>query len=608
MKKFLSIDSIVFAYPFDLISSLLLFFFLITFSFVISEKKKILQNKNLNFLFFYIFFLAITSQTLLLISFIHYDFLSIRICLWILIIAFFILYFNELIKIYRLCKNFFYQDKFLFILIFSFFLISILPTIDADSLDYHLGFGLDIINNYGIQSREDWLHYRLAGSGEYLNLLGLTFGGRNFGQLLQFSSLLVFLISILSIIQKKNKNSKKNILENNLNQLLISSPLIIVMAFSQKYQLFGSSIIFYLFTLIYFYFDNKNRFYLNAICLGLCFLVTLKHSYIITAFIICVLLFFKVIKNNHFYLFFKFLIIGFVFLNLPFYLKNLYFYDDPISPLLEQFKAVPSLDIVNFSKSIKTAEEKINFINFPLLIINFFIPLTKSTILHFFGLSAFTLFFALFCKSKKAKFFNYFILLYLIFFIIIGHNSLRYYIDIIFVAVLVCKVSYSELSKKKFFCYLLQISKFQSLAILILNFSIFLFYVPKGINSSSYMKILSNFAPHYNEIKWIETNVPVGSVVISENVRSNALYTRKFIAQDLIKYFSFNGINYEKIIKKQNIDYIVLDYPIKKKFLSFYNKCAISSSKKRKKFELKTKNPVSKYRIEYEMILFKNRC
>lgn len=608
MNKFLSIDSIVFNYPLDLFASLLLFFFIVTFSLTLSDKKKIIKNKNLNFLFFYIATLALSSQILFLISFINYDYIIIRIFLWALILVFFSYYFKKVIMIYQICLGFFYRDKFLFILIFSFFLISLLPTIDADTLDYHLGFGVDIINNRVIQAREDWLHYRLAGSGEYLNLLGLTFGGRNFGQLLQFSSLLIFLISILTIEQNKVKDLKKKNLENQLNQLLFISPVIIVMMFSQKYQLFGSSVLFYLFTLIYFYFCNKNKAYLHLICLTLCFLVTLKHSYIITAGVISILLLFKIVKNNHLNSFLKFTMIGFFLLNMPFFLKNLYFYGDPISPLLEQFKLKPNYDIINFSQSIKIAEEKINILNLPLLILNFFIPLSKSNILHFFGLSAFTIFFILNHKSIKLKFFTHFIFFYFVLFVLIGHNSIRYYIDIIFISILFCKIYFLKFYKNFFFIKLLKISKIQSLVILFLNFIIFLFFIPKGFNPNSYAKILSNYAPYYDEIKWIEMNVPKGSIVISENVRSNSLFTRRFVSHDLIKYFNYNHNNYVDLIKKYNVEFVILDYPIKKKFNNLYKNCADLKTQKRAKFVLKTKNPLSKYKINYEMILFKNRC
>lgn len=608
MNNFLSIYDVVLSYPFDLITSLILFFFFITLSYIFSKRKKILKDQGLNFLFFYLALLAMTSQILLFISFIYYDYLIIRSFMWIIIIVFTVIYFQEIKEVLKICLSFFNKNNFLFFILLSFFLISILPTLDADSLDYHLGFGLDIINNKLIQSREDWLHFRLAGSGEFLNLLGLTFGGRNFGQLLQFSSCLILLISINSLNFQKIRGIKNSNIIKNINLLLFSSPIILVLMFSQKYQFFGSSLVFYSFTLIYFYLDSRNKFFLYTACLVLCFLVTLKHSYIITALIVFAILIFKTIKNNHLFSLLKILIIGFLFLNLPFFLKNLYFYNDPISPLLEHFKFNADQDIVNFSQSIKIADEKISFLNFPFFIISFFIPLSKSTILHFFGLPALALLFAISCRSSKLNFFLYYILFSFLFFVLIGHDSLRYYVDLIFVSILVCKLSLKKLNKNYYFKKLIKINKIQSLAILILNIILFMLYVPKGFNDKNYEKILSKFAPHFNEIKWIETNVPKEAIVISENVRSNALYSRKFVSQDVIKYFNKYSKDYENIFKKFNINYVILDFPIKDKFKDYYKKCALKKSEKRKIFELKTKNPLSKYRIKYEMILFKNQC
>lgn len=608
MNNFLSIHDIVFDYPLDLIASFILFFFFISLSYKFSKQKKILKNRGLNFLFFYLASLAIASQLLFIISFIYYDYLIIRSLIWIVIIVFTFKNFLEVKEVLNISLKFFYKNNFISFLLFSFFLISILPTLDADSLDYHLGFGLDVVNNKFIQSRKDWLHFRLAGSGEFLNLLGLTFGGRNFGQLLQFSSCLILLISINSLNIQKVENIKNNNINQNINLLLFSSPIILVLIFSQKYQIFGASLVFYLFTLIYFYLDRKNKLFLYAIGLVLCFLVTLKHSFIITAIIISAILVFNTIRNNHFVFLFKVLTIGFLFLNLPFFFKNLYFYGDPISPLLENFKFNADEDIINFSQSIKIAEEKISLLNLPFFIINFFIPLSKSKILHFFGIPAFALLFAITCKSSKLNIFLYYILFSFLFFILVGHNSLRYYVDLIFVSILVCKLSINKLGKNHYFKKLITINKIQSFVILILNISIFIFYVPKGFSDKNYEKILSNFAPQFNEIKWIEKNVPKQAVVISENVRSNALYTRKFVSHDIIKYYNYNSKEYRKILKKYNIDYFVLDFPIKEKLRDFYEECALKKSEKRKIFELKTKNPFSKYRIKYEMILFKNKC
>jgi len=71
-------------------------------------------------------------------------------------------------------------------LVVCYFLFSIGPTTNADSIDYHLGIAISIINNGGITVTPEWFHSRLAGSGEVLNALGLVIGAEQFGPLMQF--------------------------------------------------------------------------------------------------------------------------------------------------------------------------------------------------------------------------------------------------------------------------------------------------------------------------------------------------------------------------------------------------------------------------------------
>ena len=73
-------------------------------------------------------------------------------------------------------------NRYEYLIIFLFLILALCPPSDADSLDYHLGFAVSAIENNAILIREDWLHYRLFGYGEYLNLFGLLFYSKHFGQ------------------------------------------------------------------------------------------------------------------------------------------------------------------------------------------------------------------------------------------------------------------------------------------------------------------------------------------------------------------------------------------------------------------------------------------
>lgn len=69
-------------------------------------------------------------------------------------------------------------------------LLALGPVTEADSLDYHVGVALSILNTGIFPFTPEWFHSRLAGSGEVLIALGLSIGAEQFGSLLQYSGVL----------------------------------------------------------------------------------------------------------------------------------------------------------------------------------------------------------------------------------------------------------------------------------------------------------------------------------------------------------------------------------------------------------------------------------
>jgi hypothetical protein len=84
------------------------------------------------------------------------------------------------------------------------FLISLAPPTDADSLRYHLGFPAKALYD-GFFYQYEWIHGRLFGYGELLNLFGLFFGTDSFGSLLQVSALTALTYIFLQTAHKEQK-------------------------------------------------------------------------------------------------------------------------------------------------------------------------------------------------------------------------------------------------------------------------------------------------------------------------------------------------------------------------------------------------------------------
>jgi hypothetical protein len=137
---------------------------------------------------------------------------------------------------------------FSLVIIASLFLISVGPVTNADSLDYHMGVPIAILNEGGMPFFPEWFTGRLAGNGEVLNAIALAIGAEQFGSVLQWASL----AAIVSIIWLQNPNSSNR--SDYFDFLLIaavSSPLLLFLVSAPKPQLWPvalTTFAFYLFT------------------------------------------------------------------------------------------------------------------------------------------------------------------------------------------------------------------------------------------------------------------------------------------------------------------------------------------------------------------------
>ena len=208
----------------DTVSGILLLFFIFIFSkflFLILKKHKIQ--------FFEIFNLVIIFISLFLYLLINYEinYISLRPYILLTIFSF---------SIFFYLKTNYYDfklkiEKKYYLILFLFFILSLSPPTDADSLDYHIGAPLEILRNNRLIFRDDWYHLYLMGYGEMINLLGLITGSKNFGQIINFISLINFFY-VINLLNTKNKR--------NIYFFLFSLPLIIWFITSSKPQLYQS--------------------------------------------------------------------------------------------------------------------------------------------------------------------------------------------------------------------------------------------------------------------------------------------------------------------------------------------------------------------------------
>lgn len=132
--------------------------------------------------------------------------------------------------------------KLLFIfLLFGYGILSLSPITNADSLNYHTGVALHILNTGGMPIAPEWFHSRLVGSGEVLNAIGLAVGAEQFGALLQFAGLLGIAGLIYHVESDKlgpdGDESAHSDWRNFISVVAVSAPVLVFLVASAKPQL-----------------------------------------------------------------------------------------------------------------------------------------------------------------------------------------------------------------------------------------------------------------------------------------------------------------------------------------------------------------------------------
>ncbi len=486
-----------------------------------------------------------------------------------------------------------------------FFLLSLSPVTDADSLDYHIGYGLNIINNGTFSPRYDWFHYMLSGHGEFLNLFSLLIGSPNFMHLIQFSSILI-IIACYSYIKKKYKS------DFNYNIFLFSTPLLLWFVTSNKSQLFCSVLFLLSFVLLLDLTKKFSSIKMILVLLFCAYAVVNKLSFVIPSFFIFIIITFISLKNKKIS---KFLVSGlliFLIIILPFMIKNIIFYNDPFPPIFENFKNSPDPSILGFNVSISTDNAgfpKLNGYEFIFLPIFLFFNLNFSLFTALLGIGfLYIIFIYKFNFSKiENKILIFFILFCFMTFVLINNMQSRYYLEVYWMIGLIIMINYNEINKniRKLFTVIL------SLEVLVVLFAavIGVYTLTSGsLSPNLYKKTMKNTAYNYDEVQWLYEHANKNDLVLSENTRSNSLYKSPWLSRS--SFFHGKPKFSIESVKENRIDFLIFNYPITSTIIQdFVDKCTVKKNNKFETFYVKTRNIFSDYRKKrYDLILVENIC
>ncbi len=612
---FINIISATFTSPLDLIIGILLCFSILTFINIVSQKIIIHKNKLINFSIFYFIIIYGFSQIIFLISLIGFNYLILKFFLYLFIIS------NIVISFKYNYFYFLYENIFKFlkplhrnrIIIFLLLLlaISLSPASDVDSLDYHLGLPIQIMRDEIYKPDFFWIHSRVIGLGEFINLIGLSVGTKNFGSIIQFSSILILIKIFLYV--KGNVNSKFN-----FYLFIFSCPLILTFLIFQKVQLLPNvglvlSIVLFLDNLKL---ENKKLFLITIFILLMS--STFKYSFLINTFVIFSTLIFMNLFNRKIYqLIFPSLLIFSISI-LPLLLKNYFFFGDPLSPFFEFLKNSPDQNVVNFSKILgsDTYGDFMNFNFWTIFLFPIFLSFSNKIyfVNHLLGVGILFLYYFLFNKNfyqnKKTKFLLFIIIFNLCIYIFLAKQlTPRYYIDTYFILGLILILNYEQIKHNLFSKFIIVLMKLELVMVLSISIFIIFFLTSASLNQNSYKKFMKNGADGYSEAIWINEILPKNAIFLSENSRSHALFPRKFIS--IRQLIEDESLDFVELVLKEKVTHIVISYPTKdshKKMRDILDHCKNHEVLGTKKVQRGVRNPFSKWRAYMDLQVIKLNC
>ena len=430
----------------------------------------------------------------------------------------------------------------LFFVFICLILISFSPATNADSLDYHYGIPIQILNLgfFPNPLNLTWLHGYFGGIIEPTIGLGLLLGSDSFGASHQIFAIFSITGTILGIKKKIEKNE----IENILILIFAITPLIFIFS-SAKPQLIGVASNLLAFRII---FELKNKDSINdqnifLVLLLIVFSYLVKFTFIISSsliflFLVYKCLNFKKLKNIFIYslIIVLFLIIP-VFLwkikTLNFSLIETIFYPIPISKpgmnfFLDYLRGHYEFSLLEYGKNNL---ERIFYLKiFPIFL---FIPPSIEKVTTFLGIPLLFLF--LFKKNKDKEIYEIriFILVLYICTSILSSTNTRYYLLLYYLGIFhlyLCGIDFSNI----FYKYLRPLLKFHFFVyILILAYGVYSL-APGMINNNLRQKVLNENAIYYNVAKIVNDRIPKNSKVIN-TFRSTSFFTFNQLRTDWIE-------------------------------------------------------------------------
>jgi hypothetical protein len=467
---------------------------------------------------------------------------------------------------------------------FGLLLAALGPPTDADSLDYHLGVPLDILRHHGVYPRPDWFLARMAGLGEYLNLLGLAGGTDIFGASLQFAGLLAVLLAVNSL----TPNTPNRIL---VTTCVLGCPVLAFLVPNQKPQMLAAAAT----TIAALLLATRSRsldfstIFLAFACIF--FAISCKYSFLISGIVLLGIGMFLAYRGG---LGGTALIIAlgaYLVLLFPLHWQNYSFYGDPVSPLLERFKDQADPSIIRFASLHRISSGQ------PFLI-SLILPTSMGDLTTVLGIGVLLIFLVFLVIGEiwthsAARVILVMILLVTPLCLVLSSVGARYFLEpYLWIVALAALAPWSP-AKNLFFKAM--VGQMLIMALVAVFGAATLF--PGALTTGLRHQVMARAAYEYNETQWLDQILPQDAVVLAE-IRSGALLPRPFLSGSLLAFTDLDNINERKklisMIDFYQVNTLVAGFPLPNDMIQHLGDYLGSQLAGPKEFEVAVRNPWNK--------------
>ena len=440
----------------------------------------------------------------------------------------------------------------LFIIILGYFIISLLPITDPDSLDYHLTVPYLSLMNEKFFIQNEWFTSQLAGAGEALIMFGLSINAYKLSSILQFTALFLIIVAILNLRHERyylNTNSKILIC-----LAILCIPSFLFLTFTAKPQLFAIGTNFVAFLMAFFIlpFEKDDKKFITIFCL-ICFFCfsasQFKFSFFLSSGIILLFSFFELFKRK---LLFKGILISLIFFTIIVFPREYYDYKYLSHDIIRNFFSPATDDYAtpNFIASLKHGTGNARYLPFWIFLPYNQYGVTLGVVTEIIGLSV--LIFLVNFKFKPIKNIVYASIIFFILAIPFGQPMGRFFIEP-FLWLTVGSIIYLSSKNNLLFIICKKLVIINSIIILVALLYTIVNFLPGIFSIKNHKNILAKHANGYNLYKWAKKNLPDDSIILTTH-RSYLYSEIPFVSYDFRLYsITQEDINYylKSVIKKK---------------------------------------------------------